>query len=335
MVDRLGMEVSPMCTAITYCTKDHYFGRNLDLEYSYQESITITPRAFSFPFRHVEELKRHHAMIGMAYIQQNYPLYYEATNEVGLSMAGLNFPESAVYRDIEPGKDNLAPFELIPWVLGRCANLQQARACLEKVNLIREPFSAQLPLSPLHWLVCSREGALVVEPRKEGLRLYENPVGVLTNEPPFPFHWANLNNYLNLTADVPDNRFSQNVELTRYSHGMGAMGLPGDLSSASRFVRAAFVKLNSVSGDGEEESVAQFFHILGSVAQQQGCVRLGEGKYERTVYSCCCNTDRGIYYYNTYENCGLTAVELHRENLDGNHLSAYPMKTKLYLVCQN
>ena len=324
-----------MCTAISYRTKDHYFGRNLDLEYSYRESIVITPRAYPFRFRKVGDLDRHYAMIGMAYVQEDYPLYYEATNEKGLSMAGLNFPESAVYRREQGGMDNLAPFELIPWVLGRCSDLPQARTCLEKINLIREHFSSELPLSPLHWMVSDGEGSLVVEPRKEGLKIYEKPVGVLTNEPPFPFHWANLRNYLNLTAEVPENRFSPQIKLERYSHGMGAMGLPGDLSSASRFVRGAFVKLNSVSGDDEEASVAQFFHILSSVAMQRGCVRLGEEMYERTVYSCCCNTDRGIYYYNTYENCGLHAVELYRENLEGSCLSSYPMKTKLHLERQN
>ena len=125
------------------------------------------------------------------------------------------------------------------------------------------------------------------------------------------------------------------LPLEAYSREMGAMGLPGDLSSASRFVRGAFVKLNSRCGEGEEESVAQFFHILNAVAQQRGCVRLGEGRYERTIYSCCCNIDRGIYYYNTYENCGLTAVELHRENLEGSGLAAYPMQTKLSVARQN
>jgi len=101
--------------------------------------------------------------------------------------------------------------------------------------------------------------------------------------------------------------------------------LPGDLSSASRFVRGAFVRLNSVSGETEEESVSQFFHILGSVEQQRGCVEMEEGEYELTVYSSCCNTDRGIYYYRTYENSQITAVDLHREDLNGGDLISYPL----------
>ena len=116
---------------------------------------------------------------------------------------------------------------------------------------------------------------------------------------------------------------------------MGALGLPGDLSSQSRFVRAAFTKLNSVSGDSEGESVSQFFHILGSVEQQRGCCLAGEGKYEITIYTSCCNADRGIYYYTTYENSQITAVDVHREELDGESLARYPMFREQQIHLQN
>ena len=103
------------------------------------------------------------------------------------------------------------------------------------------------------------------------------------------------------------------------------MGLPGDLSSASRFVKAAFTKMNSVSGDLESESISQFFQILGSVAQQRGCVHMGEGKYEITIYSSCCNTDKGIYYYTTYENSQITGIDMRKEDLEGTEVIIYPL----------
>ena len=106
---------------------------------------------------------------------------------------------------------------------------------------------------------------------------------------------------------------------------MGGIGLPGDLSSVSRFVKAAFTKLNSISGWSESESISQFFHILGSVAQQRGCVCMQEGKYEITLYTSCCNATKGIYYYTTYENHQISAVDMHRENLDGTTLICYPV----------
>lgn len=324
-----------MCTAITYQTRDHYFGRNLDLEYSYHEVVTVTPRNYPFRFRKTNGLKTHYAMIGMAHVADGFPLYYEATNETGLSMAGLNFPDNADYKPEAPGKDNVAPFEFIPWLLGQCADLAQARELLARVNLIRLPFSADLPPSPLHWMISDQSGSITVECVRGGLWVYDNPVGVLTNNPPFDFQMLNLTNYMGLSRDAPVNRFCPELDLKPYCLGMGAMGLPGDLSSASRFVRAAFTRLNSVSGGSESESVSQFFHILGSVAQQRGCVRLENGSYEVTLYSSCCNTDRGVYYYTTYENSQITAVDMHREDLNGQTLSVYPLITGQQIRTQN
>ena len=111
--------------------------------------------------------------------------------------------------------------------------------------------------------------------------------------------------------------------------------MPGDPSSTSRFVRAAFTKLNAVSGETEEESVGQFFHILGAVAQQRGCVRMGEGEYEITVYTSCCNLDQGIYYYTTYENQQITAVELYREDLEETGLVSYPLQKRQQIRVEN
>lgn len=324
-----------MCTAISFRTKDHYFGRNMDYEFSYEESVTVTPRNYPFIFRKVKPLYEHYAMIGMAYVVEDYPLYYEATNEKGLSMAGLNFPGNAVYHVEIEEKDNVAPFEFIPWVLGQCATVEECKALLLKMNMVNIHFSEELLLSPLHWLISDREHSITVESVKEGLKVYDSPVGVLTNNPPFETQMFMLNNYMSLSKEHPQNHFSKELNLNAYSRGMGAMGLPGDLSSSSRFVKAAFTKLNSVSGDSESESISQFFHILTSVEQQRGCVHIDNGQYELTIYSSCCNTDKGIYYYTTYENSQITAVDMYRENLDGNKPVAYPLVTGQQISWQN
>ena len=324
-----------MCTAITYTSGDHYFGRNLDLDHSYCETVTVTPRRYPFVFRRAPALKDHYALIGMAYVADGYPLYYDATNEKGLSMAGLNFPASAHYQPEQAGADNITPFEFIPWLLGQCADLAEARQLLSRINLVNLPFSAQLPLSPLHWLIADQSGALVAEPLREGLKIWDNPVGVLTNEPPFDYQLFHLNNHMQLTREAPRSSFAPGLDLKPYCLGMGAMGLPGDLSSASRFVRSAFTRLNSVSGPSEEERVSQFFHILGSVAQTRGCARAAGGRYEITVYSSCCNMDRGVYYYTTYENSQISAVDLHREDLEGDALICYPLIREQRIHFQN
>ena len=324
-----------MCTAITYYTKDHYFGRNFDLEYSYKETVTITPRNYPFRFRNGRRVMQHYAMIGMAYVNENYPLYYDAVNEKGLGMAGLNFPQNAVYHEEQANKDNVASFEFIPWVLTQCATLLEVKELLQNINISSINFSEQLPASPLHWIIADKEKSITVESVQDGLKIYDNPVGVLTNNPTFDMQLFNLNNYMSLSVEPPINHFSKDLKLDTYSRGMGALGLPGDLSSLSRFVKATFTKMNSLSGETEEESVSQFFHILTSVYQQRGCVHMGNNQYEITIYSSCCNMDKGIYYYTTYENSQITGIDMYKENLDGQELVCYELVKGQQILMQN
>lgn len=324
-----------MCTAATYTTKDFYFGRTLDIECSYGEEVTVTPRNFPLRFRCTAGCDSHYAIIGMAHVAQGYPLYYDAVNEKGLCMAGLRFAGNAVYGKVAHERENVAAFEFIPWLLGRCGTIAEARECLERINITDTPFSTDLPLAPLHWMIADREGALTVEAVADGLRVYDNPVGVLTNNPPFPEQVSRLNDYMHLSPREPSNTFSDTLPLTRYSRGMGAIGIPGDLSSASRFVRAAFVRANSRSEDDEAASVSQFFHILSAVEQPRGCCVLEDGSLEITLYTACCNATRGIYYYTTYDNHRITAVDMHREDLDGTTLAQYPLQIASDICWQN
>ena len=323
-----------MCTAVTYQAKDHYFGRNLDFEFSYGESVVIAPRNFPLHFRKKESLDTHYAIIGMAAVDQNYPLYFDGTNEMGLSMAGLYFPGNAKYLPEKENADNITPFEFIPWILGQCKTASEAETLIKKMNLADIPYSDKYPLTPLHWLIADNNRSVTVEPMAEGLRIYENTVGVLTNNPPFDFHLYNLAYYQNITREEVTNRFAPAQNFEAYSRGMGGIGLPGDLSSPSRFVRAAFIKLNSISNNTDSSDVSQFFHILQSVEQQRGCVKIGDG-YEKTIYSSCCNTNKGIYYYTTYENSQITAVSMHNTNLDEDELTSYPLITEQQIKMQN
>lgn len=324
-----------MCTAATYRTDDFYMGRTLDYEFSYGEEITVMPRNFPLSFRHGGGTDRHYAIIGMAHVADGYPMYYDAVNEKGLGMAGLNFAASARYSEPEDGKQNVAQFEFIPWVLSQFASLGQARSAIEKINLVGTTYDSRYPAAKMHWIIADKSGAITVEPTKGGLKIYDNAPGVLTNEPPFDMQLFNLNNYMRLSPKQPENSFSDALDLGTYSRGMGGLGLPGDLSSMSRFVRAAFTKLNSLSGSGEAESVGQFFHILGSVEQVRGCCEVAQDKYEITIYTSCFNADKGVYYYTTYNNRRITAVDMHRENLDSDSLARYPMLDKEDVFRQN
>lgn len=323
-----------MCTAVNFTTKDHYFGRNLDLEYSYHEEVVVTPRRYPFTFRQAHALPDHYAMIGMATVMDGVPLYYEATNERGVSMAGLNFPGNAFYHPQAPDKDNITPFEFIPWVLGQCADMGEVRACLARISLLDEAFSPSSPLAPLHWMISWKDESLVVESMRDGLHVHENPVGVLTNNPPFETQRFGLNRCMALSPKQPENAFAPGLSLEAYGSGLGAVGLPGDLSSPSRFVRAAFARLNARCGDSEAESVNQFFHILGSVAMARGTVLIGD-KPEITLYSSCCNADRGIYYYTTYENSRITGIDMHREDLNASAIVRFPLEKGPQILMAN
>ena len=317
-----------MCTAATYQTKDFYFGRTLDYEFSYGDEIVITPRNYQFDFRHRESLQSHYAMIGMAHVVGNDPLYYDAFNEKGLAMAGLNFVGNASYYDVEEGKEN------IPWILGTCATLDEAKKALSEMNLTNTPYSEQFPVAQLHWIIADKTGAITVEAMEDGMHVYENKVGVLTNNPPFNIQMFLLNQYMGLSPKQPENLFAKDIELNAYSRGMGAIGLPGDLSSSSRFAKVAFTKLHSVSGNSESESVSQFFHILGSVDQQRGCCDVN-GKYEITLYTSCCNAQKGIYYYTTYDNHQISAVDMTKEDLDSTELIKYEVIQGEHIFMQN
>lgn len=312
-----------MCTAITLSNKDFFFGRTLDLERIYGEEVVISPRNFPLHFRQRPFMERHYAIIGMAHVADGYPLYYDAANEAGLCMAGLNFPGFAKYMPVAEAKDNVASFEFIPWVLGQCGSVNELRARLTRLNLTGESFSPELPATELHWIIADRAECITIEALADGIRVHENPVGVLTNNPPFDDQMFQLCNYMHLSPNPPHNHFSCEVDLKPYSHGMGAIGLPGDLSSQSRFVRAAFTKLNSVCED--DDSVSQFFHILDSVGQTRGSCRLEDGSCEMTQYSSCLNASQGVYYYTTYGNRRISAVDMHREDTAGEQLFRFPL----------
>ena len=308
-----------MCTSVAFNIGKFYFGRNMDLEGSFGERVVVAPRNFAFAYRQEPTVTHHYAMIGMAAVVSGYPLFADAMNEKGLCMAGLNFPGNAVYaKRPRTGKANVTPFELIPWVLGKCATADEAEQLLRETELVAIPFSENYPLTPLHWHIADKQQSLTVEPMAEGLKIYKNPVGVLTNNPPFPYHTANLARYANLGTGTPDGDWMW--EAGAVSFGLCGMGLPGDYSSASRFVRAAFLKKHLLVGETTDETVASAFQLLGAVAPTKGSVLTPEGNPHYTTYTCCMNAEQGIYYYKRHGDLYLQQVQMCDNLLDGNAL---------------
>ncbi len=324
-----------MCTAIRFCSQAHYFGRNLDLDRFFKEEVCVVPRGFPLAFRRMGSRTQHYAMIGMASVVDGVPLLYDAANEHGLAMAGLNFPGNAFYGPEQPGKDNVAPFEFIPWILGQCKTVAEAEILLAPINLVNISFSESLPLSPLHWILSDRDRCIVVEPMKDGLHIHENPLGVLTNNPPFPHQLANWETYRHLRTDNTQVLRAENLPYSTYCQGLGAVGLPGDVSSMSRFVRVAFGLENALRPEAEAAAVGQFFHLLTSVEMIEGVCKTDAGTWDITGYSACINTEKGRYYYTTYGNRRISCVDMHRTDLDGSQLARFPLIKEESIHYQN
>ena len=168
-----------MCTAIWF--ENRFFGRTLDWMESFGERVTVAPRNFRLDFRFETVMESHFAIMGMAVVADDYPLFYEGMNEAGLGMAGLYFDEETVYHERCEGKINVAPFEMIPYILGQCRSVKEARNKLEKMNIVNEGFNEQWGTSPLHWMLADNKECIVVESLEDGLKIYDNSYGVMTN----------------------------------------------------------------------------------------------------------------------------------------------------------
>lgn len=324
-----------MCTAVAMRAQGLYFGRTLDFSQDFGQELTLMPRQYPLKLRHMAAMDRHYALLGVGVIMEGFPLFFDAVNEKGLAMAGLRFADSACYTGALAGKDNVAQFELIPWILGQCESVAQVRQLVRRLQITDTAFHSDLPSAPLHWLVADESQTLTLEATAQGLQIYDNPVGVLTNEPPFPQQMLHLANFMHLSAAEPENRFAPEISMPRYTHGLGAMGLPGDGSSTSRFVRAAFALHNRLPEPTVQGRVEQMMHILDSVSQLRGSCYTQNDQPFFTRYSICCDATRGEYFYTTWENRSISAVSMARAELTGSALRHWPMLRNSATVWQN
>ena len=314
-----------MCTAVY---TGGLFGRTLDLEYSLNEEIVLTPRRYNFDFLYAPRATEHYAIIGTAHVSGNTPLYYDGINEAGVGVAALNFPGCATYHEPRDNGYNIASFELIPWILSRCESVDSAEKLLSDTTITDDSFSVALSSTPLHWMIADRNRAITVESTENGLQIHRNEVGVMTNSPFFDYHMTKLSEYMHLDAKNSDNSLCRGVNLTAYSRGMGAIGLPGDWSSSSRFVRAVYALNHTESGGGVEDKISKFFHIMDTVSVPDSCVKTDEGINVRTVYTSCGDLSLGEYYYTTYGCRRIACVGIRDFSLDGNKLVRVKMNGK-------
>ena len=318
-----------MCTCIsTRIGNKNYFGRTMDIDRGFGQRVVLTPRNYSYKLKCGEEVTRHYAILGMATVECEYPLYADAVNERGLSIAGLNFPASAHYEKElgGVGELSLAPYELIPFLLGRADDVRSAKKVLSQLRLCDIAFNGDIATSPLHWQIADRYGrCIVLESSKDGIKIYDNRVGVLTNEPPFYSQLAHLENFRGLSNYSKGGKMKERFKLSESSFGGGAIGLPGDASSLSRFVRAAYLSAYSEFDENEEENLAGLFHIFEGVSIVKGCVKNARGKAHYTHYISVMDTAEGIYHYKRYGDASLCSVPFTKFYLDGDALIECPL----------
>lgn len=305
-----------MCTAIHLCDEG-LFGRTYDYEKSFGEKVVFTPRKFM----KMGESKNSYAMLGVGVVKGESTLYFDGMNEWGLTGAALNFPDYAAYHGASDKKAEIPSGLVLSFVLGFCKSVGEIKALFENVGIGDESVCG-LPTSPLHWIFADSLGACTVESTEDGLKVMYNPYGVLTNSPDFGYHKTRIADYVSLHSGYPENKLTKEP-IYYYSRGMGAVGLPGDYSSSSRFIRALFVKENSIDDGTKQGNINRMRHILSSVSIPRGCVVTKEYEPVSTLYTCIMDMENLTYYTCSYDNQSLRGIRLYPERTDRELFNLY------------
>lgn len=287
-----------MCTCINLIGKNTYFGRNMDIDASFGEKIIFVPRNYKINFKKEKTLEKHYSILGIGTVVNDYPLFADAINEYGLGFAGLNFVNNAYYYKVDKNKENYAPYELPLILLSTCKSIKDVKKLLKKINIVDIDFDKGIKNALLHFMIGDKNGSIVIETTLDGMKVYDNPFNVLTNNPPFPFHKENVCNYMQLHNDLPKNNLMKDYELKSFCLNQGAISLPGDFSSPSRFIKCLYVKNNLVLNN-DDTDIIQFFKCMDSVSMPLGSVKT-EKYYAYTYYTSCYNLNDGALYYKTY-----------------------------------
>ena len=313
-----------MCAGVRFSDAkgNMYFGRNLDWSVGYGQKVVVTPRGYKYQSAFLgEQSPKHGAIIGMAIVVANTPLYFDCANEVGLAIAGLNFPGYASYApEAAYGKTNVAAYEFPLWVTMNFKSVDEVEKALADVAIVAKPINDKFPVSELHFIIGDSKRSIVVEYTANGMEIYRNDVDVLTNQPGYGWHKENLRNYMNLFPQMPAKINWSKAEMKAFGSGSLMRGLPGDYYSPSRFVRVAYLNTHYPVKTTEEENVSRLFHTLTGVAMVDGAAEMADGKCEITVYTGGYSAASKTYYYNTYENPAIVAVPMSDFDLDAAEL---------------
>lgn len=313
-----------MCTGVRFSDNNGnmYFGRNLDWTVGYGQKVVLTPRDYNYHSAFLGEMKpQHGAIVGMAIVEENTPLYFDCYNEAGLGIAGLNFPGYAAYApEAIDGKTNIAAYEFPLWITLNFATVDEVEEALKNAAIVAKPINDKFPVSELHFIIGDNKRSIVVEYTDKGMEIFKNDVDVLTNQPGYAWHKENLRNYMNLSPKHPHDVKWGKAEMVPFGSGSMMRGIPGDYYSPSRFVRVAYLNTHYPTKDTEKDNVIRLFHTLSGVAMIDGAAAMDENSFEKTIYTGGYSSASKTYYYNTYDNPSILRVSMGDYDLDKSEL---------------
>ncbi|QHZ45033.1 choloylglycine hydrolase family protein [Bacillus sp. NSP9.1] len=317
-----------MCTSMTLATasREHLLARTMDFAFQLDGEVLLHPRHYKW--KSEADGKEHeggYAFIGMGR-KLNNALFADGVNEKGLACAALYFPGYAVYeKEAQDQYHNIAPHEFVTWVLSQCRDVEEVKKAAASLAIVEREVALLKTVTPLHWILSDGSGrSIVVEPTAAGTQIHDNPVGVLTNSPEFPWHLTNLRNYIGLRPGQFTAKKVGKLTLSAFGQGSGLAGLPGDFTPPSRFVRAAYLKEHIKPVSGETEGVSAAFHILSNMNIPKGIVITEQGEDDYTQYTAVMCSETCSYYYHHYQNRQIQKVCLLDEDLDQRELKSFP-----------
>lgn len=328
-----------MCTSLTLQTKNfqHLFGRTMDFTLDMNQEVIIIPRRYQWNNITGETIRAKKAVVGMGINFGGRVMMADGVNEAGMTCATLYFPGFATYSNsIDNHKTNIAPFDFVTWSLTQFNSIEELRKSIDSIAFIDVPLPVLGITPPLHWILADKSGAcIVLEPTADGIKVYDNPLGVMTNSPEFNWHLQNLRQYIGLKSQPFVPTEWGDVPLSAFGQGSGTMGLPGDFTPPSRFVRAAYGKQNIQSIENEEEGISAIFHILSNCEVPKGAVITEDGILDNTIYTSAMCMESGTYYYHTYDCRQIIAIHLFNEDLDTAEIKTYPFQRKQKIFYEN
>lgn len=319
------------CTGISLKANDGSYinGRTIEFGLPLNLSMIIIPHNYAYQGTLPDEtggltFRVKYASIGAAAFNENTIM--DGMNEKGLSVGAFYFPGYAGYAKVSPATKikAVSPTEFSTWILTQFATVDEVKAAIPTVAIVPTKPKGWPGLPPLHYIVYDRSGkSIVIEPTKGTLKVYDNPVGTLTNSPTFGWQLSNLSNYLNLSPINPGPSKIKPDTITQFVRSAGLHGLPGDFNSPSRFIRAAILSTVSTPSDKGNESVLQAFHLLNQFDIPLGTMKAtttGKAFSATTPTTTVKDTKSLKYYYRTYDDQSIKAIDFSKVDMNSKTL---------------